>query len=133
MKTRKRILIIDDEVNVLFVMHDALAKLGDEYEIVTSQGGHEALRKAMEMPFDLIITDVRMQDMDGVQLTRAIKTLNPGTVVVWMTAYGYHNLNTTAARLAVYRCLDKPVEVAEIRRITREALKCIGGQDPVAE
>ena len=133
METRKRILIIDDEVNVLFVIHDALAKLGDEYEIVTAQGGHEALRKVMEMPFDLIITDVRMQDMDGVQLTRAIKTLNPGTVVVWMTAYGYHSLSATAARLRVYRCLDKPVEVAEIRRIAREALESTGGQNPSAK
>jgi len=133
MGLRKRILIIDDEVNVLFVMHDALAKLGDEYEIVTAQGGHEALRKAMEMPFDLVITDVRMQDMDGVQLTRAIKTLNPDTVVVWMTAYGYHNLSATAARLTVYRCLDKPVEVAEIRRIAREALESTEGRNPGAK
>ena len=60
MGLRKRILIVDDEVNVLFVMHDALAKLGDEYEIVTAQGGHEALRKAMAMSFDLVITDVKI-------------------------------------------------------------------------
>jgi DNA-binding NtrC family response regulator len=133
MGLRKRILIIDDEVNVLFVMHDALAKLGDEYEIVTAQGGHEALRRAMAMPFDLVITDVKMQDMDGVQLTRAIKTLEPDTVVVWMTAYGYHNLSSTAARLMVYRCLDKPVEVAEIRRIAREALESTGGQNSSAK
>ena len=132
METRKRILIIDDEVNVLFVMHDALAKLGDEYEIVTAQGGHEAMRKALATPFDLIITDLRMPDLDGVELTRAVKTLNPDTVVIWMTAYGYHKVSDTATRLMVYHCLDKPVEVAEIRRIAREALESTRDQDPIA-
>ena len=132
MGLRKRILIIDDEVNVLFVMHDALARLGDEVEIVTAQGGHEAMRKAIAAPFDLIITDLRMPDLDGVELTRAIKTLNPDTVVIWMTAYGYHEVSDTAARLMVYRCLDKPVEVAEIRRIVQEALESAGGQESVA-
>ena len=132
MVLRRRILIIDDEVNVLFVMHDALAKLDDEVEIVTAQGGHEAMRKAIATPFDLIITDLRMPDLDGVELTRAIRTLNPDTVVIWMTAYGYHEVSDTAARLMVFRCLDKPVEVAEIRRIVREALESTGGQDPSA-
>ena len=132
MDLRKRILIIDDEVNVLFVMHDALAKLGDEVEIVTAQSGHEAMRKAIEMPFDLVITDLRIPDLDGVELTRAIKTLNPETVVIWMTAYGYHTVSDAAVRLMVYRCLDKPVEVAEIRRIVREALESTGDQNPIA-
>ena len=132
MDLRKRILIIDDEVNVLFVMHDALAKLGDEVEIVTAQSGHEAMRKAIEMPFDLVITDLRIPDLDGVELTRAIKTLNPETVVIWMTAYGYHNVSDVAVRLMVYRCLDKPVEVAEIRRIVREALESTEDQNPIA-
>ena len=132
MGLRKRILIIDDEVNVLFVMHDALAKLGDEVEIVTAQGGHEAMRKAVATTFDLIITDLRMPNLDGVELTRAVKTLNPDTVVIWMTAYGYHEVCDTAARLMVYRCLDKPVEVAEIRRIVREALESTEDQNTIA-
>ena len=128
MGLRKRILIIDDEVNVLFVMHDALSRAGDEYEVVSAQNGHEALDKFRAMPFDLVITDLRMPDMDGVELTEAIKTLNPKTVVIWMTAYGCHNVRTAAARLMVYACLDKPVEVAEIWRITREALESTEGQ-----
>jgi DNA-binding NtrC family response regulator len=132
MGSRKRILIIDDEVNVLFVMHDALAKLGDEVEIVTAQGGYEAMRKAVATTFDLIITDLKMPDLDGVELTRAVKTLNPDTIVIWMTAYGYHKVSDTAARLMVYRCLDKPVEVAEIRRIVREALAGTEDQNPIA-
>jgi len=119
---RKRILVVDDEVNVLFIMHDALIRLGSEYEIVTAQNGHEALGKVRAMPFDLVFTDLRMPDMDGVELTEAIKTVNPNTVVIWMTAYGCHNVRAEAAWLMIYECLDKPVEVAEIWRVAREAL-----------
>jgi DNA-binding NtrC family response regulator len=127
---RKRILVVDDEVNVLFIMHDALIRLGSEYEIVTAQNGHEALGKVRAMPFDLVFTDLRMPDMDGVELTEAIKTVNPNTVVIWMTAYGCHSVRAEAVQLMVYDCLDKPVEVAEIWRIAREALESTGGQDP---
>ena len=127
---RKRILVVDDEVNVLFIMHDALIRLGSEYEIVTAQNGHEALGKVRAMPFDLVFTDLRMPDMDGVKLTEAIKTVNPNTVVIWMTAYGCHSVRAEAARLMIHDCLDKPVEVAEIWRIAREALQSAEGRDP---
>lgn len=126
MDHRRRILVVDDEENVLFVMHDALTRLGAEYEIVTAQNGHEALDKVRATPFDLVITDLRMPGLDGVALTEAIKALNPGTVVIWMTAYGCHNVQDAAARLMVYTCLEKPVEVAAIWRTVREALESSG-------
>jgi DNA-binding NtrC family response regulator len=116
--------------SVLFIMHDALSRLGSEYEIVTAQNGHEALDKVRAMPFDLLFTDLRMPDIDGVELTEAIKTVNPNTVVIWMTAYGCHNMRAEAARLMIYERLDKPVEVAEIWRIAREALQSVWDQDP---
>jgi DNA-binding NtrC family response regulator len=130
MGRRKRILVVDDEANVLFIMHDALIRLGNEYEIVTAQHGHEALGKVRTMPFDLVFTDLRMPDMDGVALTQAIKTVNPNTVVIWMTAYGCHSVRAEAALLMIYDCLDKPVEVAEIWRIAREALQSTEDRDP---
>jgi DNA-binding NtrC family response regulator len=127
---RKRILVVDDEVNVLFIMHDALSRLGSEYEIVIAQNGHEAPDKVRAMPFDLVFTDLRMPDMDGVELTEAIKTVNPNTVVIWMTAYSCHNVRAEAARLMIYKCLDKPVEVTEIWWIAQEALQSAWDQDP---
>lgn len=129
MDRRKRILVVDDELNVLFVMHDALTRLGDEYEIVTAQNGQEALDKIKTVSFDLAITDLRMPGLDGVELTEAIKALHPSTVVIWMTAYGCHNVKDEATRLAVYACLEKPVEVAEIWRVVREALESTGGEE----
>jgi two-component system response regulator HydG len=127
MASSRRILVVDDDKRVLFVFHDTLVRLGSDYEIATARNGLEALEKAREMPFDLVITDLRMPHMDGVALTEAIRALNSSTIVIWMTAYGCHQLATEAARLAVYRCLDKPLEVGEIRRAVREALEAADG------
>ena len=120
---RKRILVVDDDERVLFVLHDILAGLGNQYEVVTAQSGYEALDKARKKPFDLLVADLRMPGLDGVELTEAVRTLSPSTVVIWITAYGSQETNAEARRLGVYRCLDKPLEVAEIRQIAREALE----------
>ena len=126
MKKSKRILVVDDDERVLLVFHDALMRLGCEFEIVTARNGREALEKAREAPFDLIITDLRMPDVDGIALTEAIREMDTGVVVIWMTAFGCHAFRDEAARLAVYRCLDKPVEIGEIREAACQALGWAG-------
>jgi CheY-like chemotaxis protein len=122
MPTSKRVLVVDDEDKILFVLRHALARLGSECEVSTSNNGAQALEMAREAPFDLIVTDLRMPQMDGVALTEAIRTLDYDPVVIWMTAYDYCTASADAQRLHVHRCLDKPLEVAEIRQIVREAL-----------
>jgi DNA-binding NtrC family response regulator len=129
MSVRKRILIVDDDERVLLVLHDALARAEDGYEVVTSRSGREALHKFGEQPFDLVITDLRMPDMDGVELTRAIRALDPGAAVIWITAYGSHEVRDELARLAVCDCLDKPLEIAEIRQAVRDALQAAETQN----
>ena len=123
MKKSKRILVVDDDERVLLVVHDALMRLGCEFEIATARNGREALEKVREAPFDLIITDLRMPDVDGIALTEAIREIDLEVAVIWMTAYGCHTTRAEAARLAVYRCLDKPVEIGEIRDAVRQALR----------
>jgi DNA-binding NtrC family response regulator len=122
MTPEKRILVVDDDETVLFVFHDTLKRLGEEYQIVTAASGIEALKAFQERPFDLVITDLSMPDLGGVELTEAVKTLAPDTVVVWITAYGCHNVYSEAVQLGVYLCRDKPLEVDEILRIARDAL-----------
>jgi DNA-binding NtrC family response regulator len=123
MTSDKRILVVDDDETVLFVFHDTLKRLGEGYQIVTSPSGVEALEKFKEQPFDLVITDLSMPDLGGVELTEAIKNLDPSTVVVWITAYGCHNVYSEAVQLGVHLCRDKPLEVDEILRIARDALQ----------
>jgi two-component system response regulator HydG len=120
---RSRILIVDDEELVLLVLRDGLVAFCDKYEVETAQSGLEALRKFKDMGFDLVITDLRMADMDGVELTEAIRAWDPEAMVIWITAYDCHKMRAEAERLAVYRCLDKPLEIPEIRAVVSEALE----------
>jgi DNA-binding NtrC family response regulator len=124
-----RILVVDDDPMVLFVFRDTLRELGDAYEIVTAQGGLEALAEVKEKPFDLVITDLNMPDLNGVKLTEAIKQATPATAFVWITAYGCHSVSPDAVRLEIHRCYDKPMEVEEILQIAREALGIEAGRD----
>jgi CheY-like chemotaxis protein len=117
-----RILIVDDDPMVLFVFRDTLKDLGDAYEIVTTPSGLEALNEIKDKPFDLVITDLNMPDLGGVELTEAIRQTSPDTAIVWITAYGCHSVSTDAARLKVRRCYDKPLEVDEFLQVAREAL-----------
>ena len=118
-----RILVVDDDERVLFVLRRALLTFRNGYEIVATQDGREALNKATAIPFDLVITDLKMPGVDGIALTQAIRGLNSGTVVVWITAYGCAQVSDEATRLSVYECLEKPLRIDEIRRVVREALK----------
>ena len=117
-----RILVVDDDERVLFVLRRTLLAFQNGYEIVTALDGREALNKAKEVPFDLLITDLKMPGMDGITLTQAIRDLNSGTVVVWITAYGCAQVSDEATRLSVHECLEKPLRIDEIRRVVREAL-----------
>jgi DNA-binding NtrC family response regulator len=130
MNVRKRTLIVDDDEQMLFVLHRILARTDGEYEIKTARNGWEALKNATESRFDLLITDLRMPDMGGVALTKAITALNTSTIVIWMTAYGCNLSRADAKRLGIYRCLDKPVEIGEIRQVVRRALEGAESNDP---
>ncbi len=119
----KRILVVDDEKRLAFLLQQSLKSLGQGYEILTAQTGQEALAKIRQRPFDLVITDTRLKDMGGLQLTSAIKDLTPEARVVLMTAYSSCELEAEARRLRVYGYLTKPFPIEEIQRITREALQ----------
>jgi DNA-binding NtrC family response regulator len=122
MTNHTRILAVDDEAMVRFILHDTLQTLGPGYQVVTAQDGREALEDFEKEPFDLVITDVSMPEMNGIQLTEAIRAMGSGAAIIWITAYGCHNVLADAARLGVFTCRDKPLEVDEILRMAREAL-----------
>lgn len=122
MTSHKRILVVDREERLTFLLQQSLKSLGQEYEILTAQAGKEALIKISEKPFDMIITDYRLQDMGGLQLTAAIKVFTPDTPVILMTAYNSKELEEEAKRLRVYRYITKPFSIEEIKDIIKEAL-----------
>jgi DNA-binding NtrC family response regulator len=118
----RRILIVDDDESVRFVVRRTLMSLRGDFSIATAEGGREALDQLAENAFDLLITDIRMPGMDGVQLTESIRALDTELVVVWMTGCGWEDVRTAAARLGVGICLRKPLEIGELRASLLAAL-----------
>jgi CheY-like chemotaxis protein len=130
MESKKRILIVDDDEAVLFILQETFSKLGEGYQVVSSRSGREALDQLAEKPCDVMVTDLRMREMDGVQLTEAARSKSPGMPVIWLTAYGCEGVQEEAKRLRVRRCINKPVRTSEIVRAVREALRTASGSGP---
>jgi DNA-binding NtrC family response regulator len=122
----RRVLIVDDDASVLFVLRAALQRLFNGDQIVGVKTGREALSEAREEPFDLLLTDLRMPGMDGIELTEAIKELHPDTAVIWITGFGAYKSAGEQKRLGVELCLDKPLEIKEIRAAVHHVLS--GGE-----
>ena len=97
--------------------------MGDEFEIVETSDGKEALAKVHAEPFDLIISDVRMPYISGIQLVEAIREAHINITCIWITAYGCSNLQAELERLGVHGCLEKPLRIDEIRYAVLNALK----------
>ena len=124
-----RILIVDDDPRVLLILRTTLERMKNGYRIVAARDGAEALQKVTAQPFDLVITDVRMPGIDGIELVEAIRASTLNTAVIWITAYGCHRLQAECERLDVYRCLDKPLRIGQIRQAALGALETNRGPE----
>jgi len=120
---RKRILIVDDDEKLATLLQEGLRALGEGYDVVTAGGTDEALAKVSKRPFDLVITDLMMPEVDGLQLLEALKVINPSMVTVAMTAFDSGEIRAKAESFGVYRYLSKPFSVQEFRQCVMDALQ----------
>jgi CheY-like chemotaxis protein len=130
MKSGERILIVDDDKAVLFILQETFSRLEEKYQVVSSKSGREALEQLAKAHYDLVVTDLKMPDIDGMQLTEAIRSKSPATAVIWLTAYGCEKVQEDATRLRVQRCINKPVRTSEIVRTVRKVLEDARGSGP---
>lgn len=126
----KRILLVDDDRVVLAVLCDALERLGSEYDIVALRDAEQARDLVDREHFDLLITDLSLPGMTGIELTDALRVGGHRMRVVWITAHDCQKVCEEGEELGVYRCLDKPVGIETIRQVVREALN---GHSPSLE
>ena len=117
----ERILIVDDEEGLRRLLVRVLAKGGHEAIAVAS--GAEALRQVAAEPFDLVITDIKMPEMDGLELLRQLKEYDPALPVIVMTAYGTVESAVEALRAGAYDYLAKPFEIDELKLTVAKALE----------
>jgi len=123
MDERKRILVVDDEASVLFVLQQVLDRVNNGYDVTTASDGWCALVEVQNHRYDLVITDLRMPRVGGLELTRELRQISPDTRVVWITAYWSPEVAQEADRLGVRNLLNKPLEVREIRKVVQNALE----------
>jgi DNA-binding NtrC family response regulator len=120
---KRMVLIVDDEERIRFVLRNALRTLDDGLEVETASTAEDALHKAKGCSFDLIISDLIMPDMDGIELTEKLRDLPGDIAVVWMTAYRCRSFKAEAERLGVFRCVEKPLEIQRFRDVARQAME----------
>ena len=115
------ILIADDESSLRVLLSEVMQREG--YEVETAVNGEEAVQKARERDFDVVVMDVRMPKMDGIQALREMKRINPALTVVMITAVENQEIALEAVRQGAYDFFNKPFELAEIRVVVRRAVE----------
>jgi DNA-binding NtrC family response regulator len=116
-----RILVVDDEVNMLTLFQRVLEKEG--YEVACASTATEALALLETEWFNLAISDLKMPDLDGLELLKKVKALNPSLPYIVLTAFGTIDSAVAAMKEGAYDYLTKPVNNEELKLIVRKALE----------
>jgi signal transduction histidine kinase len=118
----ERILVVDDEANVREMVSKIINLMG--HEAVTAGNGKEASEILRQEPFSIMITDVKMPEMDGFELMRAVRDQFPGTYIICMTAHGASYAYTDVVGVGATDYITKPFTIdemiAKLNRVIRE-------------
>lgn len=121
MENNTRILVVDDDVTISTILKQALQKVG--YEVSCSCSAEDALECHRNSPFDLIVSDICMEGMDGLALLAEVKTVTPTTEVIIMTLYDSVDSAIAAVERGAFYYLVKPiVSIPLIQSIVKRAL-----------
>jgi DNA-binding NtrC family response regulator len=114
-KEAKRILLVDDEENARLALSRLLSKEG--YIVDAVSNGFEALNHLREHDVNLIVTDIKMPEMDGISFLRELNKSFPGSNVIMITAYGGVESYIEAINLGAFEYINKPVRIEELKSI----------------
>ena len=123
MKDKARILVVEDEQDMLLGIRKILSKEGHIVQI--AETGSIGTKKVEESSFDIIITDLKMPGVDGMQLLRKAKEVNFDTMVIVITGYGTVKSAVEAMKLGAYDYITKPFDPERIKAVVRKAIKQI--------
>ncbi len=118
----KRVLLVDDEEDLTWTMSRHLAKDRDQYEVYAVNSGPAALEILSQLPFQLVISDIRMPEMSGLDLLMRIREDYPATKVIIMTAYGSSEIQDEANKRGCFKYIEKPFEINEMRQLILNSL-----------
>jgi YesN/AraC family two-component response regulator len=118
----KRLLIVDDEESLTFSLYQTFINVPIECEVLTASNGDDALAKIEEKRFDLVITDIAMPGINGLDLLSMIKARDNETKVIVITAYGSDENREQALRRGADNYLEKPFDLYEIKDLVLKIL-----------
>ena len=115
------VLIVDDERNIRLTLSMALETL--DIPVDTAENGEEALQKLAETPFKLMLLDLKLPDIDGLEVLRRVVEKHPETKVIIITAYGSIEVAVEAMKMGAIDFLQKPFQPTEVRDMVRRILQ----------
>jgi two-component system, NtrC family, response regulator HydG len=118
---KRRILVVDDQVEMGRLLADDLSDAG--YLVDAVSGGAMALERVRAEIYDLVLTDLRMEQIDGFDLLKRLKAQDPDLPVVIMTAFGAIDTAITAIKLGAYHYVTKPFRLDEVTAVVARALE----------
>jgi DNA-binding NtrC family response regulator len=118
---KERILIVEDDASMGFFLSEAMKREGYQVDIVAS--GEEALERVAQDRLSLVILDLKLPSMDGMEVLANIKVTNPELVVIMITAHGSKDIAIEAIRKGAYDYFTKPFDINEMRVVVKRALE----------
>ncbi|HBH62343.1 MAG TPA: endopeptidase La [Nitrospiraceae bacterium] len=118
---KPRILVVDDEKIALQHLDHALKKEG--YSVTTANSGLEAISKLETSAFDVVLTDLKMEKVDGIEVLEKTKHRYPDTQVIMITGYASVDTAVAAIKKGAFHYIAKPIKLDEVRLVVQDALK----------
>ncbi len=120
MQEKAKILVIDDERIALRNLEHVMKKEG--YDVTATQSGPNALKLLEEQKFDVVLTDLRMEKVDGMQILKRTRELYPDTEVVMITGFATLNSAVETMKYGAFYYIAKPFKLDEVRKVVLEAV-----------
>ncbi len=121
MQQNAKILIIDDEKIALRNLEHVMKKEG--YTVVSTQSGQNALKLLEEQSFDVVLTDLRMEKVDGMQILKRCHELYPDTEVIMITGFATLETAVETMKHGAFYYISKPFKLDEVRKVVKEAVE----------
>jgi len=124
---RKSILVVDDEKNQREILETILS--GEGYDVTTASSGEAAMKFVADRHFDLVLTDLKMTGMSGLDLLKALTDFDKSIIVILLTAHGTIDSAVDALRLGAFEYLQKPYDRDKLLETVSRALKKLATLD----
>src|SRR4029453_17841817 len=121
-KPAARVLVVDDEALIRWSVAETLSADGMAGSQAHDGASALALLRAAAEPFDVVVVDLRLPDVDDLTLVAAVREMSPSSAVIVMTAFGSHEITAQAFKLGAAHILNKPFELGHLLRLVQNAV-----------